>query len=460
MDASSRKSEQPSLGETSPQLSLETPSLLDGIDCLGSTKTIKTMMVVDKDDIKSRPVRTTLRNLGEVANGRFDVVFDHCTVECYKTRSSGSKLYVFLSGAGRKGNTSTRFNRLTWSGLFDGICLYIEDPMYKNFPDIDVGWYYGTRDVCYLDYIVDIVAAFAKTHGIDCRDIHLIGSSCAGYAAIYVADKIKGATSISFNPQIVPAAWDRKKRFLDATGIDLEGEDAFGRHNIATSFENTTSRFVIVSNIRSERDYVEQIKPVFTALGIEPQYGLNVINNARIILADLLHPFDHGAFPGAMETKVLLSLLNDAGGNDVIVPYVEMLKSSFERATRLTYATLWAEVLSVDFPDFIVAPDFCDHKSCRLRLKGVPDTCYYQVYADIIKDNFVVSFYISDKKIAEGVDALNLMRDLAKLSRGVMKSKKDSLFVHSAKIRRPDLPRVMNSFIEKTSKRILSHFGA
>ncbi|HTO31886.1 MAG TPA: hypothetical protein VL202_12000 [Pararhizobium sp.] len=454
-----RKIARPRVSDSGAPRPLERPSAFDGIDCLASDKAIKDMMVVDKTDVMSRPVKTRLGKLAHVSKSRFDVVFDDCAIECYQMRSSRKKLYVFFSGAGRKGKTATKFDRLTWSRIFDGICLYIEDPMYKNFPEVDVGWYYGTRTVCYLDHIVELVSEFARVNAVDSEDIYLIGSSCAGYAAIYAADKIAGSTSISFNPQIVPAAWDKNRRFFNATGIDLEGDDRFGRNDIAESFDNAASRFVIVSNVRSQRDYAAQIRPVFAARGIEPHYGLNVINNAYIILADMLHPFDHGAFPGPMETKVLLSLLNDGVGNDALVPYAEMLKSSFETATRLSYMTLWSEFLTSDFPDFITVPASCDKKSCRLPVKGLPVTCYYQAYIDFTKEKCVVSFYVSDKKILKNDKYIKLMQDLAEASGGVMKSNKDSLFVHSANVSHADLDLAMARFIAKTSNRIFRHFG-
>lgn len=434
-------------------------SLFDGIDTIKSGDALKNMLRTDKPSVTAKPERTKLGKLGALRKSRFDVAFEDCIIECYLKKSSTKKLYVFLSGAGRKGSTATKFDRLSWSGIFDGNCLYIEDPMYKKFPGVDVGWYYGTRDFSFMDHLVAIVSEISRVNHIENDDIYLIGSSCAGYAAITVADKLPGTTAISFNPQIVPAAWDKKKRFEKSTGIDLLGDDKFGRNNIAQIFKNPSSRFIVVSNILSERDYVKQILPVFEAFERRPQYGLNVINNAHIILAELLHPFDHGAFPGPMETRILISLMNDGHHNDALVPYVEMLKANFAAATRLKYASLWAQFLSESFPKFAVMPAFCDSHSCILKIDHLPDAFYYKAHIDWTQRKCAVSFNVKGKNLSKNAQYSTLMRELAQFSKAGIKESKDHMSVYIGSLNYADLHRTMVEFMDKTQPFVVKYLA-
>ncbi len=121
------------------------------------------------------------------------------------------KLYVFFSsGGGRK--KGSEFHRWTWYKYLPGICLHVEDPMFRKFPELLTTWFYGDQEHPYLIYISEYLKKFAELFAIPVQDITCIGSSQGAYAALYVANHLKGATAIAMNPQI--RLYTRKKDAL------------------------------------------------------------------------------------------------------------------------------------------------------------------------------------------------------------------------------------------------------
>ncbi|PRA48161.1 hypothetical protein CQ062_22415 [Ochrobactrum sp. MYb68] len=327
--------------------------------------------------------RTTIISATDVVeSGRYDYHIDDVVYETFYKSSATKRLFVFLSGAGRGGKTATNFNRVSWFEYFDGHCIAIEDPMYKAFPGIDVGWYYGTSDNCYLIEIADFVRQLAKIKDIDLKDVHFIGSSCAGYAAIFLADICHGSTSFSMNPQLIPASWDKKNSFFNNTNIDLHKVDKFKRNDITDRLLNSRSRHILFVNSLSTRDYREQISPVFKRIGISARWGCNTFGKTHIILAELKNPFPHGTFLEAMEMILIIDAF-DKGCEDVLVPgMITILKQKFDYKYKLFFARSWCSIISQEIPECFILPDTASTPSTDVYMKGLNHNYLHRIFID------------------------------------------------------------------------------
>jgi hypothetical protein len=77
----------------------------------------------------------------------------------YHEKQDSDTLYVFLNGSRAPGE-SPAFKRWSYFPLLNGSLLNIDDIMYQDFPDLWLGWYYGTNDTDYVDYVVEIAKTF------------------------------------------------------------------------------------------------------------------------------------------------------------------------------------------------------------------------------------------------------------------------------------------------------------
>lgn len=170
--------------------------------------------------------------------------------------------------------------RWKYRKVLKGNILCIDDPMYHFHPDITtVQWYYGTKEVSYLQLLLDIVKKFMKQLKISAKDVTFIGSSGGGYSSLYLANQLDYSSAIAMNPQIVLRDWQYPKVYdiFKKNGIDLEGEDRLGRNEIRLT--NKNSRFMILMNAASMKEYEVQFIPFFKKHGIIPKYGLSQNGN-------------------------------------------------------------------------------------------------------------------------------------------------------------------------------------
>lgn len=232
--------------------------------------------------MKQEPVKSTYDSF-EIKDGQKRYTIEHNGVpfECLYLPRPGKKLYVALSGGG---SITTRkypsFLRWKYQNILDGSVLCIDDPMYYFHPEFKlVQWYYGTNDISYLHYVVDIVKKFMEKMSLTGKDVTFLGSSGGGYSSLYCSNMIDYSSAIAVNPQFVlkdwnsPIVYDQFKTY----GIDLAKEDKFGRN--FPRITNKTSHFVIILNSKSYQEYERQFEPFFERQGITPHYGIAQFDN-------------------------------------------------------------------------------------------------------------------------------------------------------------------------------------
>ena len=209
-----------------------------------------------------------------------DVLFECIFSNVYR---GYDKLYVFFSHGGGRSNESL-FHRWTWYRYLPGITIHIEDPMYKIYPNLKTGWFYGDVEHPYLLYLIDFVQKFAEVFTIEKKNIIFIGSSAGGYASLYCGDKIEGSISIAMNPQIRLQKRKDVKLFQETTGISLKEQDKYNRNNLSYILKNTETKFFISVNMESKGDFEVQLPFLTNKLKVPLRYPLTEIRNFFIFL--------------------------------------------------------------------------------------------------------------------------------------------------------------------------------
>ena len=175
--------------------------------------------------------------------GRFDIVLDSLLIKCcyiesilsdYTSYDNNKMLFVSYSGARNRNNSGTyKFPRWSYYKLRNAAFLGIDDPMYTKFPDLLLGWYYGTKDICYIDHTIKIISALCNSKQIAINNCIFFSSSGGGYASILAAISVPNTLSISINPQLYINTHEYAKSFFHITNIDLDTEDKLLRNNLA-----------------------------------------------------------------------------------------------------------------------------------------------------------------------------------------------------------------------------------
>ena len=215
--------------------------------------------LLKKDVDKSKMENNTI--FGEVdevikniRSERFSLWHRGILWNCFLNQKAGDLLLVILNG--RRKNSKIEFKRWSWHPFVEGTLLNIDDPMIQQHEGLELGWYFGTDEVDYCDYVVEIVRSFAEK--IKANGVIFYGSSGGGTAAIRCAAKYNGSISITINPQLYLSAHKYAESFQKITHLDLKN-DAWQRENLVKyiSAENTESKHIICINRKSEDDRIQ-----------------------------------------------------------------------------------------------------------------------------------------------------------------------------------------------------------
>ena len=257
--------------------------------------------------------------------------------ECCLLSSSTKKLYVFLSAYGVH-RSYPSFMRKTYSSIFDGYCLYIDDPTRQiNFAQKAICFYYGTRDDSVINGISDIIKKICDIYNIEYNNITFISSSNGAFASICIACMFKDAKCIALCPQISVYQYYKYENKLDyfntvfnkVSGISKQNNDnaqsEIFRFNLLPLLQNNVlqSKIFLFSNVYSPSDCI-QMRYMQKNMNLKLQLGLNVItNNLFIFLAAIDNTNPHLAQPmesfckiadlfldGRIDTEDAISLFN------------------------------------------------------------------------------------------------------------------------------------------------------
>lgn len=292
---------------------------------INSTESIDTIMqeveVLRSDDNKWWKQESYVSNFEDLIfyneHNRYTVVHENVPFECLFIPKKKRKLYVMLSGGGGIGGRRyPRFLRWKYSNYLNGNILCIDDPMYYFHPEIStVMWYYGTKEKSYLKLMIDIVKKVMQQLSISAEEVTFVGSSGGGYAALYCANLLDYSSAIAMNPQIVLKDWHYPYNYnkFKKIGIDLtESDEKHGRNTIRLT--NKKSKFMVLTNIFSEKEYLSQFVPFMELHNLSLTYGISQNKNIVTWTHITKYSDPHMAFflkPGIVLASYFLDIMSE-----------------------------------------------------------------------------------------------------------------------------------------------------
>ncbi|CAI8977558.1 tetratricopeptide repeat protein [Pseudomonas serbica] len=321
----------------------------------------------------------------DIPNGRFRVWQSEAKFEClYDQKKNSEYLYVFLNGS--RGETPDkfaplpRFGRWSWHGLFNGSTLYIEDPMLYKYDDLNLGWYYGTKETSYLNLTLNIVKSISEKTGNP--KVIFYGSSGGGYAALHLASMLPNSFAISINPQIELDKWGSASDFGRITEIDLLADDKHHRNSTAKKLIESNSKFLIIQNTLSLDDCKLHLFPLCKALDFFPDFGLSQKNNLLTWLYST--PAGH----------------NSTDNKHILFFILELALNFFNKPEY--------KITALDNQRYKIASELW-HDSFLLQDRQKTTSSHIKIDSTLAKDNFILS---KQQAIAGRIlEALQLARE-------------------------------------------------
>lgn len=219
-------------------------------------------------------------------NNRFYADVNTAHLECFFKKGSMDYLVVFFSGArsraGGKLAEYPTFSSWSWYKDVDVSILCIDDPMYKTYPEMVIGWYYGTETEDYRYDTAVLIKRIAHLLGVPNKHIILYGRSGGGTAAIAVSDHIKGSCVCSINAQIDLQKYSYyAEQFAKFPEIDIYTSEDFKRRNdfAAIIKNNPQNTYLIITNIFSQSDAERSIPYFRKNFDIDIKYGISSDSN-------------------------------------------------------------------------------------------------------------------------------------------------------------------------------------
>lgn len=256
----------------------------------------------DKTLLNGTSKKLDLKNLKDIPEGKISFDKDDAHFECFFYKGNRKKLYVILDGArtssgGRKKDIPI-YNRWSWYVFSDCYWLSIEDPMYYTFPDLTVGWFYGTEEKNYRKITSDVVSIIAEVLGINRDNVIFYGGSAGGTAAIHTASLFGGGIAVSINGQL---NFEYSHKDIDAfkanTGIDLHDADKWDRNDLCSIISSSSyCKFILIENCRSRWDYNDHLLYVCSRLRITPEYGISEFGNLTTWIYEAFGKKPHTSF--------------------------------------------------------------------------------------------------------------------------------------------------------------------
>ena len=218
---------------------------------------------------------------------RFAIDYDGVCFDCLMTpyNPKCTSLFVIFSGSRSVENDVLPvFKRWSYYRFIDSIVLNIADPMFYEYSNLKLGWYYGNRNRAYIKDLSTIIARVCKLLEIDSTNLYLFGASGGGYVALQLSMYLKNANYIAINPQIKISKFFYAKEFTKQTGIDLSEPDPYRRDDtiniVKENIISNCGKFLILQNLQEKSDCVDHVFPLLKNIGMKTlSLGVNEYNN-------------------------------------------------------------------------------------------------------------------------------------------------------------------------------------
>lgn len=272
-------------------------------------------MQADKALVQSVPVEFKLGD-GSLPPSRFFADISLTRLECFFRQGSAERLVVFFSGArSRNGGCDVvpypTFSSWSWYVNTSASVLCIDDPMYFTYPDLTVGWFYGTDTQDYREPTAMLICEIARLLKVNNSDIVLYGRSSGGSAAVAVGSLIPESSVVAINPQLDIEKYKYKGKFVSVTGINPSSGDFKARNDFASMIKsNPKNTFLIISNIASDFDYDVDLKYLTNNFDLKLKYGVSECDNLFLWQYYACGEIDaHGAFENPALFSMILTVL-------------------------------------------------------------------------------------------------------------------------------------------------------
>lgn len=285
-------------------------TLEDFSDFAEKIRLARSKYAIDKkviSEFEKNVIQYDVKNL-QLQTGRIDIICEAVLFNCLYFDKNSENLFVTFSGRRNMAKPLPQFVRWKYHTRLPGSLLCIDDPMLRKYQDLAIGWYYGDREENWLAYTATIIKKVAALKKIPPKNIFLFSSSAGGYAALQIGTLLEQANVIAINPQIYPQFWPYAQDFTKITGVNLNADDPFARNIFHERMATSRSKFLIIVNCASKRDFIGQIFPFCQSVKMSPRYGLVTQNNCWLWTYSTDTSYrPHNAF----ETNSLLSLIID-----------------------------------------------------------------------------------------------------------------------------------------------------
>ena len=251
---------------------------------------------------------------------RLAIKHTETTFETFFLPKPYKKLYVFLSATGHWDAEYPYFERVRWAKDMNGMCLFIDDPT-RIEKKINLSYFFGNNRNDYKDYIVDIVKHIAYIYNIEYNNICFVGHSNAGFACIYLCNKISGSKCIALSPQLSIFDYfnDNKREdaieFESKMNISRNDKKIENRIKLYNILDQKESKFFIFSNIESISDF-NQMNSLFKMSNCELNSEFSIINNIICFTPKIKSTRPHHVWPDQFICKFFNSLLDKENISD------------------------------------------------------------------------------------------------------------------------------------------------
>ena len=268
----------------------------------------------------------------DLCDDHFHLIKDGWIFDILLTRHQEKKLFVLFGGA----RTLTQknlysFSRWSYFPFMAGNVLSIVDPMFYKFPNLELGWYYGTQDINIYSYMYKLIYIIKRKYNFN--NLIFYGSSGGGYAALQCATYFKNSLAIAINPQIYINKFGYSKEFYKITNIDLDKKDKYERNLLVDRILKSNSKFFIIQNETDKDHCSNHLFPFMKKFNIALKYGLQAKNNIYIWI--------YHAFGGhnAQENKEILQFIIYI--SNFIIENKKI--TSYEETLCIAFSELWAQ---------------------------------------------------------------------------------------------------------------------
>ena len=185
--------------------------------------------------------------------------FKSVCIDSLILKTGTEKIFVFLSAIGitRK---EVLFHRVWWSNVFNGICIFIDDPR-RHELEWSPTYYFGSKDDDYTVRIKELIQKLKDIYGIENKNICIISSSNGGFAAIRLSLLLEGSTCLALCPILsIETRKEIINEFQKRLKIDIHDSSILERVDLIKSgalTQRLRSRIYIYSNISSEVDRIQ-----------------------------------------------------------------------------------------------------------------------------------------------------------------------------------------------------------